>query len=49
MWPTMAQGIGTFYFENFPNFLDQFMVSKGIAIGSKISVTDSSVQIITFP
>lgn len=49
MWPTMAQGIGTFYFANFPNFLDQFMISKGIAMGSKISVTDNSVQIITFP
>jgi endonuclease/exonuclease/phosphatase family metal-dependent hydrolase len=49
MWPTMAEGRGTFYYENFPNFLDQFMISKGIAIGSKIRVIDNSVQIITFP
>lgn len=49
MWPTMAQGRGTFYYENFPNFLDQFMISRGIALEGKISVTDDSVQIIAFP
>jgi endonuclease/exonuclease/phosphatase family metal-dependent hydrolase len=49
MWPAMSQGRGTFYFENFPNFLDQFMISKGIALGNKITVVDNSVQIIAFP
>lgn len=49
MWPIMAVGRGTFYYENFPNFLDQFMVSKGIVMGSKMTVTNDSVEIIAFP
>jgi hypothetical protein len=49
MWPIMAKGIGTFYFNNFPNFLDQFMVSKGIVLGKKIRVEENSVDIVTFP
>jgi endonuclease/exonuclease/phosphatase family metal-dependent hydrolase len=49
MWPIMAQGLGTFYYDNFPNFLDQFMISKGIAMSHKMSVTDNSVRIITYP
>ena len=49
MWPIMAQGSGTFYYDNFPNFLDQFMISKGIISGSKIRIKDGSVKIITFP
>ncbi len=49
MWPIMAQGLGTFYYDNFPNFLDQFMISRGITESHKLSVTDNSVQIIRFP
>jgi hypothetical protein len=49
MWPTMAQGLGTFYYENFPNFLDQFMISKGIVIGNNIRIKENSVKIISFP
>ena len=47
MWPIMARGVGTFYFSNFPNLLDQFMVSKGIVEGTKIKVED--VDIVIFP
>ena len=49
MWPIMAKGVGTFYFNNFPNFLDQFMVSKGIVLGKKIRVKENSIEIILFP
>lgn len=47
MWPIMARGVGTFYFSNFPNLLDQFMVSKGIVESTKIKVED--VDIVIFP
>ncbi|MGH9465131.1 MAG: endonuclease/exonuclease/phosphatase family protein [Thermoanaerobaculia bacterium] len=30
MWPLYGSGIGTHYYENFPNLLDQVMVSKGM-------------------
>jgi endonuclease/exonuclease/phosphatase family metal-dependent hydrolase len=49
MWPIMAKGVGTFYFNNFPNFLDQFMVSRGIVIAKKIRVNENSTEIIAFP
>jgi hypothetical protein len=49
MWPIMAKGIGTFYYNNFPNFLDQFMVSKGIINGSKVKVKENTAEIVAFP
>lgn len=49
MWSLMAQGSGTFYYDNFPNLLDQFMISKGIVGGSKIRVKENLVNIVTFP
>lgn len=30
MWSFLGKGIGTHYYSNFPNVLDQFMVSKGV-------------------
>jgi hypothetical protein len=30
MWSLFGQGIGSHYFENFPNLLDQVLVSKGM-------------------
>jgi len=33
MWPFLGKGLGTHYFSNFPNILDQCMVSKGILTG----------------
>ena len=47
MWFIMAKGIGTFYFSNFPNLLDQFMVSKGIVEGTKFKV--KTVDRVIFP
>ena len=49
MWPIMAKGIGTFYYNNFPNFLDQFMVSRGIINGSKVKVKENTAEIVVFP
>jgi endonuclease/exonuclease/phosphatase family metal-dependent hydrolase len=49
MWPIMSKGFGTFYFENFPNFLDQFMISKGIALQNKFLVKADSTEIVKFP
>lgn len=48
MWPIMSKGFGTFYYQNFPNFLDQFMISKGIALENKFSVKSDSTQIVKF-
>lgn len=47
MWPIMARGVGTFYYSNFPNVLDQFMVSKGIVVGTKFKV--EAAEIVIFP
>jgi endonuclease/exonuclease/phosphatase family metal-dependent hydrolase len=30
MWPLMGQGLGSFYFDNFPNQLDQFLANKNL-------------------
>lgn len=49
MWPIMAKGIGTFYFDNFPNFLDQFMVSKGILLEKSFKIKENSTQMMIFP
>ena len=43
MWPIMSKGVGTFYYNNFPNFLDQFMISKGIAKGTKFKVQATEI------
>ena len=32
-WPLLGEASGTHYFDNFPNVLDQFLVSKGILNG----------------
>ncbi len=34
MWPFLAQGIGSHYYGNTPNLLDQIMVSKSVLGGS---------------
>lgn len=50
MWPLLGQGLGTHYYENRPNMLDQFLVSKGLVTGSSgIRVVADSADIIRFP
>ena len=31
MWDTLGAGEGSFYFDNFANMLDQFLVDKNMA------------------
>jgi hypothetical protein len=49
MWSIMAKGLGTFYFNNFPNLLDQFMISKGIVMQDEFRVRENSTEIISYP
>ncbi len=49
MWPSLATGVGSYYYKNEPNVLDQFWISKGILGGaSKFKVKDGSVRIEMF-
>ncbi|MDZ7691603.1 MAG: hypothetical protein U5K69_10845 [Balneolaceae bacterium] len=34
MWSLSSSGLGTFYYQNFPLVLDQFMLSKGLFLSS---------------
>ncbi|UCH51860.1 MAG: endonuclease/exonuclease/phosphatase family protein [Chloroflexota bacterium] len=50
MWPIMGQELGTYYYNNFPNVLDQFLANKNLMKGNApIRVLPDSVQIIRFP
>jgi len=49
MWPFLGQGLGSHYFNNFPNVLDQIWISKGIVDGqSGFSIEEGSVSIEMF-
>jgi predicted extracellular nuclease len=48
MWSLMTNGTGTFYFNNFPNMLDQFMISKGIVLEKGLKIKELSTKIIKF-
>ena len=55
MWPVMGTGHqaepdGTFYFDNEPNLLDQFLINKQMATeAAPIRALPGSVEIIRFP
>jgi len=50
MWALMGQGLGTYYFENFPNMLDQFLVSKGfLNSNASMKINEDSVKIDKYP
>src|SRR5919199_504305 len=50
MYPLLGKPDGSFYFQNEPNMLDQFLVNKNMSKeNSPISVDAKSVQIIRFP
>ena len=50
MWPAAGAGIGTHYFDNFPNVLDQFLVTRGLGrTTSEILVEPDSAQVLRFP
>lgn len=50
MWTFLGEGLGTLYFENLPNVLDQFLVSKGLFTQkTPIKYKMNSVMIESFP
>lgn len=50
MWEILSTRTGTFYFDNFANLLDQFLINKNmIRETSPIRVRPGSVEIINFP
>jgi len=50
MWPLMGQGLGTFYYNNSPNVLDQFLANKNmVKQNAPIRVLPKSVEIMRFP
>lgn len=50
MWRLLGQGIGTHYYNNDPNMLDQFLASKGLLTGnSNLKVIQNTVEIVRFP
>jgi hypothetical protein len=50
MWQTIGQGLGTFYFDNFPNVLDQFLANKNLVkVNALLKVVPDSVEVIRFP
>ncbi len=50
MWPAMGEPEGTFYFDNQPNLLDQFLANKNMATqDAPIKVDADTVEILRFP
>jgi hypothetical protein len=50
MWPAAGAPEGTFYFNNEPNMLDQFLVNANMAReDSPIRADPGSVHIVRFP
>jgi len=50
MWPILGQAIGTLYFDNAPNVLDQFLVNKNmLKENSTIKILPDSAEAIRFP
>lgn len=50
MWPVMGTRGGSFYFDNQPNMLDQFLVNRNmIAHAAPIQVASETVDIVRFP
>ena len=50
MWPIAGLPDGSFYFDNQPNMLDQFLVNKNMATGDAlIKVNPGTAQILKLP
>ena len=50
MWPALGQKIGTHYYQNVPNVLDQFLVSKGLLTGNAgLRIVPDSTEIFRPP
>lgn len=50
MWPFLGQALGTHYYNNFPNVLDQFLGNKNLLLeNSSIKILQDTAQVIRFP
>jgi hypothetical protein len=50
MWPALGGPDGTFYFDNQPNMLDQFLANRNMALDdATLRVDANSVEIARFP
>jgi len=50
MWPVLGAGIGTNYFKNRANVLDQFLISKGLLTSEPgLKVRPETTQVVRFP
>jgi endonuclease/exonuclease/phosphatase family metal-dependent hydrolase len=50
MWPLMGQGFGTYYYDNFPNVLDQFLANKNLVKQNvPLRVFPESLEIVRLP
>lgn len=50
MWPLMGEGLASYYYDNAPCFLDQFLVNKNLLTkGAPIRILRDSVAILRFP
>lgn len=50
MWPLMGQGLGTLYFDNFPNLLDQFLANKNfLSRNAPIKLMPDTAAVVRFP
>jgi hypothetical protein len=49
MWPIVGSGIGTHYFSNFANVLDQFLASRSLLTGAGgLEVQTDTVEVVRF-
>jgi hypothetical protein len=50
MWQITGQNLGTHYFDNFPNVLDQFLANRNLVKeNAPIRVLSDSVEVVRFP
>lgn len=50
MWPLMGQGLGSLYFDYWPNLLDQFLANKNLLLqNSAIKVLGETATVLRFP
>ncbi|HEV8557509.1 MAG TPA: endonuclease/exonuclease/phosphatase family protein [Actinophytocola sp.] len=50
MWPLIGKPDGTFYFDNQPNLLDQFLANKNMAReGAPLAIQPDTVEVLRFP
>jgi endonuclease/exonuclease/phosphatase family metal-dependent hydrolase len=50
MWEVAGQGVGTLYFDNWPNVLDQFLANRNLLLETApIRVVPDSATVVRFP